>query len=311
MVRKRGSLKPQLIVQNVHDYNQWVGHPDQHPLVSVIHYDVLPPIRHSRTQFSTYALFLRDDSLEDLTYGSGSYRYQEGSLICVSPGQIGGVPDNGEVFRIRGWALLFHPDLLHGTPLAKRIRQYGFFAYDANEALHMQPEERKTIISLFEKIQKELHHPADPYQQTLLVAGIEMLLAFCGRFYDRQYTAEGHVRKDILSRLEQVLDDFYQHQEHRRHGVPSVSWCASKLHLSANYLGDLIRKETGRTAIRLIGEYLVNQAKNRLVAGERIASISDGLGFSHPQHLTRLFKKHTGTTPTAYRNGKNHLKAQA
>lgn len=144
-----------LNAKTVHDYNAYVGHADQHPLVSVIDYAALPPIRHSRTRFSVYALFLRDDCLEDLTYGCSKYDYREGTLICVSPGQIGGVEDNGEVFRIEGWALLFSPELLHGTPLAARMKEFTFFAYQVNEALHMTAEERATLIALMKQIQRE------------------------------------------------------------------------------------------------------------------------------------------------------------
>ncbi|MDN0067820.1 AraC family transcriptional regulator, partial [Bacteroides gallinaceum] len=164
-----------LNAKTVHDYNAYVGHADQHPLVSVIDYAALPPIRHSRTRFSVYALFLRDDCLEDLTYGCSKYDYREGTLICVSPGQIGGVEDNGEVFRIEGWALLFSPELLHGTPLAARMKEFTFFAYQVNEALHMTAEERATLIALMKQIQEELCRHPDVHQRTILVAYIELI----------------------------------------------------------------------------------------------------------------------------------------
>ena len=175
-----------LNAKTVHDYNAYVGHADQHPLVSVIDYAALPPIRHSRTRFSVYALFLRDDCLEDLTYGCSKYDYREGTLICVSPGQIGGVEDNGEVFRIEGWALLFSPELLHGTPLAARMKEFTFFAYQVNEALHMTAEERATLIALM----KQIH---------ILVAYIELILNFCLRFYERQFATRKSSNHDVLA----------------------------------------------------------------------------------------------------------------
>lgn len=148
-----------LKVKNVHDYNSFVGHADQHPLVSVIDYATVSPILHTRSKFSVYALFLRDDILEDLSYGCSKYDYHEGTLICVAPGQIGGVEYDGTKFQVEGWALLFHPDLLHGTSLNERIKNhYRFFAYRINEALHMRSDERETIISLLKQLQKELEH---------------------------------------------------------------------------------------------------------------------------------------------------------
>lgn len=189
-----------LNAKTVHDYNAYVGHADQHPLVSVIDYAALPPIRHSRTRFSVYALFLRDDCLEDLTYGCSKYDYREGTLICVSPGQIGGVEDNGEVFRIEGWALLFSPELLHGTPLAARMKEFTFFAYQVNEALHMTAEERATLIALMKQIQEELCRHPDVHQRTILVAYIELILNFCLRFYERQFATRKSSNHDVLPR---------------------------------------------------------------------------------------------------------------
>lgn len=145
-----------LKVRNVSDYGRYLGHADQHPLVSVIDYAEVSPIRHSLNDYSVYGLFLRDDADVDLDYGCGKYDYNKGTLLCVAPGQVGGKEDNGERVAITGWALLFHPDLLHGSPLEKRIKEYTFFDYHVNEALHMTDEEHDMLVSLMRQIEDEL-----------------------------------------------------------------------------------------------------------------------------------------------------------
>ena len=290
-----------LNAKTVHDYNAYVGHADQHPLVSVIDYAALPPIRHSRTRFSVYALFLRDDCLEDLTYGCSKYDYREGTLICVSPGQIGGVEDNGEVFRIEGWALLFSPELLHGTPLAARMKEFTFFAYQVNEALHMTAEERATLIALMKQIQEELCRHPDVHQRTILVAYIELILNFCLRFYERQFATRKSSNHDVLARFETLLHDYYKEGRHLSGGLPGVGWCAEQLCMSANYFGDLVKRETGQTAGEHIRRMVIDLAKEQLMDGQPVSTVAYDLGFDYPQHMTRLFKKEVGCTPNEYR----------
>lgn len=174
-------------VKNVDDYSRYLGCPAQHPLVCVIDYTEVSPIRHSLNNYSVYGLFLRDDADVDLDYGCGKYDYNKGTLLCVAPGQVGGKEDNGEQVAIAGWALLFHPDLLHGFPLEKRIRDYSFFDYRVNEALHMTDEEHDIMVSLMRQMREELGKKPDELQNTILVSYIELALNFCQRFYNRQF----------------------------------------------------------------------------------------------------------------------------
>lgn len=288
-----------LKVKNVHDYNSFVGHADQHPLVSVIDYATVSPILHTRSKFSVYALFLRDDILEDLSYGCSKYDYHEGTLICVAPGQIGGVEYDGTKFQVEGWALLFHPDLLHGTSLNERIKNhYRFFAYRINEALHMRSDERETIISLLKQLQKELEHKPDEQQRAIIITYIEQILNFCTRFYERQFASRKAVNNDILSRFESLLHDYCQSEEIVSEGMPSVSYCANRLCMSANYFNDVIKRETGETAGEHIRRYVIDLVANKLMNGETISSnrIYD-LGFEYPPTFKSVIQKADGVSP--------------
>ena len=287
-------------VRNVHDYNAFVGHADQHPLVSVIDYDTVTPILHTRGQFSVYALFLRDDTLEDLTYGCSKYDYKSGTLICVSPGQIGGVEYSGQKFHIKGWALLFSPELLHGTPLGNHIKDFSFFSYQANEALHMTTEERETFIQFMKMLQNELTKTYDGHQETIIVSYIELILKYCLRFYDRQFISRKASNSDVLARFEQILKVYYEEEKQYSYGLPSVQYCADQLCMSRNYFSDLIKKETGETVREHIRRYIIDMAKSKLINGEQITQIAYDLGFEYPQHLSRLFKKQTGQTLSEY-----------
>lgn len=289
-----------LLAKSVHDYNAFIGQPDQHPLVSVIDFAAVSPIPHRRCRFSTYALFLRDDTLEDLTYGCSKYDYHEGSLICMGPGQIGGVEYNGKKFRIEGWGLLFHPDVLHGTSLAEQIKDYTFFSYQVNEALHMNSDERDTIVTFLKMIQAELEKPRDPYKNSIIVSYIELVLRHCMRFYNRQFATRKAENSDVLARFETILKKYYESGEQLSEGVPSVQYCAGKLFMSPNYFGDLVRRATGLTAGEHIRRHIIRLAKDRLIAGDTVSQIAFELGFEYPQHLSRMFKKVEKCTPSEY-----------
>lgn len=289
-----------LKVQNVNDYSRYLGCADQHPLVSVIDYAKVSPIRHSLNNYSVYGLFLRDDADVDLDYGCGKYDYNKGTLLCVAPGQVGGKEDNGETVSITGWALLFHPDLLHGFPLEKHIKDYSFFDYRVNEALHMTDEEHDTLVSLKHQIQDELCKKPDGLQNAILVGYIELMLNFCQRFYNRQFLTRKIENSDILVRFDQLLRDYFDDKLQLTLGLPSVQYCADKLCMSPNYFGDVIKKTTDETASSHIRRFIIRLAKNGLASGETVSQVSDRLGFEYPQHFSRMFKKQEGITPTEY-----------
>ncbi len=286
------------------DYCAYLGVPAPHPLVSVIRYDPALPTRSSLNYYGVYAIFLRDDDTVSLQYGCGRYDYGASTLLCVAPGQIGGREDDGEPIAISGWALLFHPDILHGTCLERLIREYPFFEYHSNEGLHMFPDEHDEVVALLRSIQAETERKPDAAQRDILVGYIDVILSLCKRFYGRQTTDPQPQSGDILARFRDALSSYYAKGLHMQLGIPSIQYIAHSLCMSPNYLGDIIKRATGQTAGGMIRDFIVQRAKNALAAGHTIAEVAYDLGMEYPQHFSRMFKKHTGQTPTQYLSGK-------
>lgn len=295
-------------ILNVHrtsDYSGYHGLTDRHPLVTVIDFSEISPIRHSLNRYGVYGVFVQDDNDLDLTYGCGRYDYRDGSLICVAPGQIGGKEDNGERTSIGGWALLFHPDLIHGTQLEKEIRHYSFFDYSVNEALHMNEKEHDIVVAVFKRIKSEIDNPQDDFQNDILVGYISLLLKYCQRFYNRQFITRKLSNNDILSRFDSFLNGYFTDGLQLKNGLPTVNICAEHLCMSANYFSDLIKKMTGESPGRLIRQFVIRQIKNELASGLSVAEAAYRLGLEYPPHLSRMFKKETGMTPTEYIQSRN------
>ncbi len=290
-------------IATITEYNDLLGVETLHPLVSVINLSELKPMRHLRHTFGFYAIFLKDTTAcGALMYGRQTYDYQKGTIVCIAPGQVAGSDDNGEVFQPKGWALLFHPDLIYGTHLGRNIREYTYFSYEVNEALHISDRERAVFLDCLEKIQQELEHSIDRLSKRLISTNIELLLDYCLRFYERQFITREEVNKDIVTRFDQLLDSYFDGKEAEKNGLPTVKYCAEKLFLSPNYFGDLIKKETGRTAQEFIQNKVVDIAKQQIFDPKKsISQISFELGFRYPQHFTRMFKKVAGRTPAEYR----------
>ena len=288
--------------EHVFEYNDLLGVETLHPLVSVIDLSKSRRIRHMRHTFGFYTLFLKEVRCGNLIYGRQYYDYQEGTLVAIAPGQVAGVEDNGEEFQPKGWALVFHPDLIRGTSLGRNIRSYSFFSYEANEALHLSEQERAIVVDCLHKIRTETEHAVDKHTRRLITANIELLLDYCMRFYERQFLTRSQVNSDLLIRFETLLDAYFSSDRPQSEGLPSVKYFAEQLHLSANYFGDLIKKETGRTAQDHIQLKLIDVAKERIFdVRKSVSEIAYELGFKYPQHFTRLFKKLTGVTPKEYR----------
>jgi AraC family transcriptional regulator, transcriptional activator of pobA len=198
---------------------------------------------------------------------------------------------------------MFHPDLIHGTSLGKHIQDYTFFSYQSNESLHLSEQERKIVLDCFSKIKYELERAIDKHSRKLIVSNIEMLLNYCVRFYDRQFITRDNVHKGVLEKFEGLLHEYFQSEKPQTIGLPSVAWCASELNLSANYFGDLVKKETGKTAQEYIQSKVIDVAKEKIFdPGKSVSEVAYELGFKYPQHFTRLFKQKTGHTPIEYRS---------
>ena len=293
------AMKKILKVHNVNDYAQYIGAPCLHPLVSVIHYDELEHCRHSLNNYDVYGIFIGDETLEELTYGLTTYDLRRHALMCVAPGQIGGKADTGEEIQTKGWALLFDPELLHGTGLERRMPSYTYFSYNTNEALLMTAEQRLTIVSLMEAMRKELAQ-TDGHTQHIITAYLQLILEHIARYYARQLSMQIQSSSDLLTRFENLLKRYYDEGQQLTHGLPTVKYCAQELFLSTNYFGDLIRQMTDDTAGNIIRRFVMSQAQKLLISGTGITSTAEQLGFEYPQHFTRMFKKHFGESPRQY-----------
>ncbi|MGV3766843.1 MAG: helix-turn-helix domain-containing protein [Chitinophagaceae bacterium] len=224
-------------------------------------------------------------------------------MVFISPGQVYGIDSSGKIIKPSGRALVFHPDLILRTQLGSVIKEYNFFSYAINEALHLSKKERATINDCLDKIEYEIDLNIDKHSKPLIVSNIELLLNYCKRFYDRQFITRNHVNTDILVRFEELLQIYFGSGKAQTLGLPTVTYCAEQLHLSANYFGDLIKKETGSTALDYIQTKLIDEAKEKMfIPGKSISQIADELGFKYQQHFTRLFKQKIGITPQEYRN---------
>lgn len=290
-------------LESVADYNELLGVETLHPLVSVVDFSKVSPFIHLRHYLGVYAVFLKDTKCGDIRYGRNMYDYREGTLMFVAPGQVLDIENNGEPMQPMGWALLFHPDLLKNSPLQHAMKAYNFFSYEVREALHLSDSEKQTVLDCLQKIAGELQHAIDKHSRRLIVTNIELLLNYSERFYDRQFITRAVANKDVLSRFESVLDHYFESELPQTTGFPTVKFCAEQLHLSPNYFGDLIRKETGKTAQEHIQLKIIELAKERIFdSGKPVGELAYELGFKYPQHFSRLFKNETGMTPNEYRS---------
>lgn len=289
--------------ETVDDYNQFNNHETLHPLVSVIDFSKAHKRTGSKMYFNLYCIFLKDVKCGDLKYGRATYDYQEGTLVFVSPGQVVDVENKIDIYQPLGHGLVFHPDLIKGTSLAKSISEYGFFGYQTNEALHLSKKEQQMVLEMFADIQSELSRPVDKHSKKVITSNIELFLNHCDRFYDRQFITRENVNKGILEKFEELLNNYFSSEKPNTVGLPSVAYCADELHFSPNYFGDLIKKETGKTAQEYIQNKIIDVAKERVFNIDKsIAQIAYELGFKYPQHFIRLFKQRTGVTPNEYRS---------
>lgn len=285
----------------ISQYNAFNNNETLHPLVSVVDMSKANPRHLVRQSYSFYTVFLKDAKCGDLRYGCNYYDYGEGTLVFIAPEQVIG-EYKAELYQPKGFALVFHPDLIHGTSLGRHIKDYTFFSYETHEALHLSEKERQIILDCFSKIRFELEHAVDKHSKRLIVSNIELFLSYCVRFYDRQFITRENENKGILERFENLLNDYFSSDKPQTIGLPTVGYCAAELHLSANYFGDLIKKETGKSALEYIQTKVINLAKEKIFEpGKTVSEIAYELGFKYSQHFTRLFKQRVGYSPIKYR----------
>jgi AraC family transcriptional regulator, transcriptional activator of pobA len=286
----------------ISEFNAFNNNETKHPLISVVDISKAAPRSSYRMYLGFYTIFLKDVKCGDLMYGKNTYDYQEGTLVFMAPGQVVGVDSKGEIYQPKGYAMVFHLDLIHGTSLGRHIQDYTFFGYQSNEALHLSDRERGIIMDCFSKIDYELDHAIDKHSKRLIATNIELLLGYCARFYDRQFITRDHVHKGVLERFENLLNDYFASEKPQTIGLPSVAYCADQLNLSPNYFGDLVKKETGKTAQEYIQSKLMDMAKEKIFdTNKTVSQIAYELGFKYPQHFARLFKQRVGHTPLEFR----------
>lgn len=290
-------------LNSIDDYNKAFGLETLNPLVSVIDLNhATRAVEKAVYHYGVYALFLKLEKSCCIRYGCQPYDYQEGTIVSFAPGQTAEVTKASESVQTNVHGLVFHPELLKGTSLGRTIRKYTFFLYESNEALHLSEEERDIVLESLKIIQMELRHGIDKHSKNLIVTHIELLLGYCMRFYDRQFTTRAKSNHDIINRFETLINDYFVNGQAEEQGLPGVKYFADKLCLSANYFGDLFKKETGNTPQEYIQEKIIELAKERISASDdSMSQIAYSLGFQYPQHLSRMFKRHTGCTPHEYR----------
>jgi AraC-like DNA-binding protein len=286
----------------ISEYNDFNNHETLHPLVCVLDFSNANPRKGSRMNFGIYAIFLKEVDCGDLKYGRNVYDYQDRTLVFFAPGQVVEIDSEGEYYQPKGQGLVFHPDLIRGTALSKNIGHYNFFSYNSNEGLHLSARERKVVLDCFSKIEYELQQSIDKHSKQIVVSNIELFLNYCVRFYDRQFITRANANSGILEQFEDLLNNYFLSDKPQTIGLPSVAYFAEQLHLSSNYFGDLIKKDTGKAAQEYIQSKIIDIAKDKIFdRSKSLSEISYGLGFKYPQHFTRFFKQRVGYTPNEYR----------
>lgn len=286
-----------LNITTVTEYNNLLGVETLHPSVSVIDLSTTRPVKCIRYTINFYAVFLKGKEGNNPFYGQ-CHDCPPITVACLAPGQSVDM----ELIGVQGWALCFAPELVHAPPFRRDIREYSYFSHETNRQLLLSEQERIFFIDCLDKIRYELTHTTDRFSKRLIVTNIELLLDYCLRFYERQLVAKRNIGHDILTRFELLLDDYFATEKPLQNGLPTVTYCATKLFLSPNYFGSLVKKETGKSAREYIQFKVTGIAKERILHPDKtISQIAYELGFQYPQHFTRLFKKVVGQSPYAYR----------
>ncbi len=289
---------------SIGEYNSIFGLGTLHPLVNAVNFSKSKPIRAiPKSTLGFYTVSLKEGKGTGLKYGRNYYDFDEGTLVFFAPGQVLEVEEQIEEFIPTGRAVQFHPDFIHNTSLGQNIYKYTFFSYEVHEALHLSEIEKNIVLDCLLRIESELKHPIDKHSKSLIISYIELLLNYSIRFYDRQFITRSDVNHDILMRFERILNEYFFTSKQKISGLPSVKYCADKLYVSPNYLGDLIKKETGKSPQEHIQLKVINLAKERIFEpGKSISEVAYELGFKHPQHLSKLFKQLVGLTPLEYKS---------
>lgn len=280
----------------------------QHPLISLVHFNEDNPFNTEMAPIydvlDFYKITFITQNSGRLKYGQDFYDYNEGSMLFTAPNQLVGTTEYNR--NTYAYLLLIHPDFLLGYPLAKKIKQYGYFSYSMNEALHLSSQEREIILSVYKIMEQEINARVDEFSQEVIVSQIDLLLSYVNRFYKRQFITRKGVNNDVLQKTETILDDYFNTQQTLNQGVPTVQFLSEQLHLSPGYLSDLLRSQIGLNAQQYIHLKLIEKAKEKLTTTHlTVSEIAFELGFEHPQSFNKLFKAKTKLSPLEFRQSFN------
>jgi len=294
-----------LHVKTVTEAHKIFGFPEPiHPLITIIRkwpkFDDF--IKSVKISGDMYYLAMKGKTVDNtIQYGRSSYDFEEGSLIFLAPNQTISVVDSTDEDYI-SWTIVFHPDLIRKTPLGKTIKNFSFFNYEANEALHLSEKEKLSLIELIEKIDSEMHQTRDKYSDELIVQNLETILKYSSRYYDRQFFTRSNINKDVVSKFENYLIEYFKSETLVEKGLPTLDMCGEALSISGSYLSDLLKVETGRSAKDHIHSYIIEEAKTKLLNSNiPVGQVAYKLGFEYPQHFSKLFKSKVGMSPSEYR----------
>ncbi len=295
---------------SISDAHKAFGFPKPlHPLISLIDSSIEQVEVNTLPQshvLNFYKIAYKPKLSGKLKYGQDYYDFDEGGLLFAAPNQIIGQRNDVEARDCSLYTLLIHPDFLLNSPLAKKIKQYGFFSYSANEALHLSDHEKETIISIFKIIKEELHSRIDDFSQDVMISQIELLLNYANRFYKRQFITRKAINSDLLTQLEEKLDEYFNNGSSVSHGIPTVQGLAEKLNMSPSYLSDMLRSLTGQNAQQHIHNKLIEKAKEKLsTTSLSVSEVAYALGFEHSQSFSKLFKTKTNLSPLEFRRSFN------
>lgn len=301
-MKKENNIPQQF--NSISELHQALGFPKPlHPLVSLVDYaDITTPAEElpKALLLNFFKISYKKNLTGKIKYGQDYYDFDEGGLSFIAPNQI--IFSSEQEQDYSGYTLLIHPDFLRSYPLAAKIRTFGYFSYSVNEALFLSDKERQVIFSVFDNIRMELDNTIDDFSQDVLVAHIEVLLNYSNRFYKRQFLTRKAVNSNLLTQMEQLLNDYFEIEKATDNGLPTVEYLAEKLNLSPRYLSDMLRTLTGQNAQQHIHEKVIEKAKEYLTAGNAsVAEVAYRLGFEHPQSFNKLFKKKTNQTPLGFR----------
>lgn len=298
-------------IKTIGEYHLFMDLPKpQHPLISVVKFEDIkrkPDVNSKSIINNFYSIALKKSFNAKMKYGQQEYDFDEGVLAFIAPNQvIKVVLEDNAVLRHSGWLLIFHPDFLWNTPLAKKIKQYDYFGYNLTEALHLSNKEETMLIGIMQNINQEYHSNIDKFSQDVIVAQLELLLTYSERFYQRQFITRKITNHTILDRLENLLKEYFKGNELATKSLPTVQYISETLNISPNYLSRLLNTLTGQSTKQFIQDKLIDLAKEKLSTTDlTVNEIAYELGFEHTQSFSKLFKTKTNLTPLEFRQSFN------